>query len=713
PPLLRLPGALGTSPDAMRYLQRLVTFDPQLDQPITAEMRDPEYLAACITRALSELLDAVTSEAPLILVIEDAQWLDRVSTMVLGDLLSERRERRLLLLATWRATEDPMPALPFPDRTRAIRLLGLATSDAERLLTAQFRELSVPTEPQVVAWGVSTAQGNPFFLHELARHYAVHREVGQVPTSLLELLHSRLANLGTEAEHLLAALALLGPYASVSRAVRMVQMGRRELLLALSQLESTSLVSACGSSLTISHPLIGELILQRATPAVRQLLHRCAAECLAAESEATSPGMALSCAEHWLHAEEALKATQSLRRASSQLAAIGQHEAAIQLLQRAFDIAPSSEERIHIGLTILSLAESSVDSALTRATADRLFAECARHSFTHPALDTIRLYDLMARWRSGEESLTLEAAIRDLLLSPGPRVRLEAARLALVLADTGPSSWNPHVVFEDACSALELLTADERSDNPIELIYHTAFGDIDRAINLALARWEILRQRLAEVGALSQSANIVVALGRCGMRPQALAISEDAYQAAVAVGSRRLQFTLSAFACAVALSDCALDEAKLWHERSIAARGEHEHSQVSPVFLLNEIRLRLKAGEDDQAEACYRKLLELLPESPNSGFCVTASSLLLCSKMRRRGSATEEELGRLREACAQRIGNCADDCIVEAYADALIAVGESSTAEQVIDRHLAGRRSKRAFTGVRRYSSGQDRLRSG
>ncbi|MDQ6827599.1 MAG: AAA family ATPase, partial [Gemmatimonadota bacterium] len=65
PQLLGMPGALGCAPETMQYLKRLTDHRPPDDG--LAEPSDPELRAASLRRAIADLLDAVSSEGPLLL----------------------------------------------------------------------------------------------------------------------------------------------------------------------------------------------------------------------------------------------------------------------------------------------------------------------------------------------------------------------------------------------------------------------------------------------------------------------------------------------------------------------------------------------------------------------------------------------------------------------------------------------------------------------
>jgi len=583
PQLLKLPGALGTSPDAMRYLQRLVTFDPQLDQPITAEMRDPEYLAACITRALSELLDAVTSEAPLIVVIEDAQWLDRVSTLVLGDLLAERRERRLLLVGTWRAAEDPMPGLPFPERSRSIRLGGLRTTDAETLLLAQFRELAVSPGPELMAWAIRTAQGNPFFLHELARHYAVQRVVGSVPPSLQQLIEARVNGLDSITKQLLVASSTLGGLSTLPRLERMLAVSRQEFRLALDHLQSQGLVEFRESVLQVSHPLVSEHVLRGVGAPLKALTHLHAAEVLEAEVWQDSPSVALACAQHWLACDQTTEAIRTIRRAGRHLAAVGLAAHAVSLLQDVIHRGTSDRVLREFGHELLELAESCGEWQQAVDICDAMQAA----SQFDGAMDSheLAIRRCVAAWRLTGGTAVNADTLRALLARGCP----DSLRADAVLAQISQAELTRRP--ELAVEAFDLIRTDlddghaSASTYVAGMAFEFAFGDPQKGL-------EHLRSALAQAQhahaaiRLRIQRNCAVALYRIGDQQRAKSMALDLYHAASRIGLRSMAFAGVIMLCTSARESDAWSDLRDWIARAEAI--------ASPAMRSTSINLKIE-----------------------------------------------------------------------------------------------------------------------
>jgi hypothetical protein len=121
--------------------------------------------------AVLTLLSGLSEERPLLLVADDAQWLDRGSLDTLAFAARRLESERLVLLAGVRGSIPP-PGFErdFPE----LVLQPLSTPDAGRLLDAQPRPPRGTGREQVLA----QAAGNPLALTELSKVIAATRPPG-------------------------------------------------------------------------------------------------------------------------------------------------------------------------------------------------------------------------------------------------------------------------------------------------------------------------------------------------------------------------------------------------------------------------------------------------------------------------------------------------------------------------------------------------------
>src|SRR5215472_14707096 len=113
-----------------------------------------------------QALANAAAERGLLVILEDLQWADRTSLLLLRHLAGELARTRLLIAGTFRETTgtplaDLLPALLRTDSTRPIRLAGLSRADIARWL----RQLDTVGDVDRLAdrlW--AGTGGNPLFM---------------------------------------------------------------------------------------------------------------------------------------------------------------------------------------------------------------------------------------------------------------------------------------------------------------------------------------------------------------------------------------------------------------------------------------------------------------------------------------------------------------------------------------------------------------------
>src|SRR5436853_1222797 len=153
-------------------LRYLLAVDP--GDPAVAAL-DPVQRRARVVTAIHRLTATGSRRRPVVLVVEDAHWIDGASEDFLKSLTENLPGMAVLLIVTYR----PVYAQPFGDRTYYWRI-GLQPVDegaATHIVRATLGVAELPRELAVTIAG--KAEGNPFFLEEIGRTLA---ETGAVRT---------------------------------------------------------------------------------------------------------------------------------------------------------------------------------------------------------------------------------------------------------------------------------------------------------------------------------------------------------------------------------------------------------------------------------------------------------------------------------------------------------------------------------------------------
>jgi DNA-binding CsgD family transcriptional regulator len=302
--------------------------------------------ARAIGMALLDVLGCLAERAPVLVAVDDLQWLDGASAAALALALRRLRSERVGFLAAVR--EAPDAVVPFElervfsaDRLRRVRLGPLRVASLHALLRGRLGlELSRP----VVGRVAETSGGNPFFALEIGRELGragveldTHGPL-PVPGSLSTLLGARLDRLPADVRQVLLVVALAGrPTAEL---VASAHGDRDEALAALELAAHEGVVVLEGSRVRFAHPLFASVCHEQASVWRRQAVHDGLAQVVADPEER---------ARHLALAAEGANAAVAFEAeaAAEHAAARGATAAAAGLAELAAEMTPlaSQEDR--------------------------------------------------------------------------------------------------------------------------------------------------------------------------------------------------------------------------------------------------------------------------------------------------------------------------------------------------------------------------------
>ena len=249
--------------------------------------------------ALLDVLQMLAERQPVVLALDDLQWLDPSSAGVLQIALRRLRDERVGLLATVRTAPDTAVPVELDRAFTADRLarlpIGPLSLGALHHLLRERVGLDL-TRPELVRVQEASA-GNPFFALELGRELVrtgsrpTAGKALPVPESLYELLGGRLARLPTDTgDVVLFAAALARP--TVELVVK--AHGHRETVVeALDTAAREGVVELDDSRLRFAHPLLASICYEQAPIWKRRAIHGALARAVA-DVEERARHMALS-----------------------------------------------------------------------------------------------------------------------------------------------------------------------------------------------------------------------------------------------------------------------------------------------------------------------------------------------------------------------------------------------------------------------------------
>ncbi|HEY7491339.1 MAG TPA: AAA family ATPase, partial [Candidatus Tectomicrobia bacterium] len=272
----------------------------------------PQALKTRTFTALVQMLINGSRQQPLLIEIEDLHWIDPTSEEFLLLLVQQLAGAPLLLLTTYRPGYRPA----WMDKSYATQLAlqRLTPADSRRIVRTILD--SEQASGAMVQTIVAKADGNPFFLEELARAMAEHQ--GQqphivVPDTVQAVLMARLDRLAPMEKRLLQTAAVIGKDVPLSVLRAVADLSEEVLLSTLQRLQEAEFLYETAPfpepAYTFTHALTQEVAYQSLLHRTRQEVHARIAQVLTAhfpERVASQPELV---AQHYTEAGQARTAT--------------------------------------------------------------------------------------------------------------------------------------------------------------------------------------------------------------------------------------------------------------------------------------------------------------------------------------------------------------------------------------------------------------------
>ena len=308
----------------------------------------PEVVKSRTFEALRELSRRLADRASLVLVVEDMHWVDRTSEEYLETLVDVVGGARILLVTTHRPGYRP----PWMDKSYATQVALQPLSPRESLSLARDvigpAEVDEPTVEMIVA----KADGNPFFMEELARAVAEGGNptpASTIPDTIEGVLMARIDRLAAEDKRVLQAAAVIGrslPFLLLQMIVEPANENLREHLARLQGAEFLYETRAASElEYTFKHALTHEVAYASLLPEQRRALHARIVDVLESWQREGREEHVERLAHHAIQAEAWEKAVSYARRAGRQALARSAHQDAAAWLDQAVGALAHLPER--------------------------------------------------------------------------------------------------------------------------------------------------------------------------------------------------------------------------------------------------------------------------------------------------------------------------------------------------------------------------------
>lgn len=223
--------------------------------------------------AVLHVLRRLAVTGPVLLVVDDLQWVDPPSLEVLT-FCARRSTDGVQMLATEQVADGDLPVMTAacPEPVLQLEVPPLSEQDVLALLRNRLAE---PVPVQTARRIYTATAGSPFMALELGRAVLRHPQGVSpddplpVSSRLKTLLGNRLADLGPGTQEVLLHAAS-SPRPTVAQLARSVD---RPIDAELAEAEGLGLVDVTSERLRFSHPLLREFVYAEATSAARRQAH--------------------------------------------------------------------------------------------------------------------------------------------------------------------------------------------------------------------------------------------------------------------------------------------------------------------------------------------------------------------------------------------------------------------------------------------------------
>ena len=300
---------------------------------------DPESERLALFDATTDLVEALAADAPVVVLLDDADWADGTSLDLLRHVVRHLEPNaQVLMLVTYRDTDvdrahplaDMIGHLRREPRVERIALHGIDEDGVRDLLTKTAGH-ELPDDGLDLAHALARdTEGNPFFIGEILRHLtetgAIVQQDGRwvgtttvdefgIPEGIKDVVGRRLSRLSDDANETLRTAAVIGREFSLDLVAEVSELPEDTVLVhieeAIGALRLVEEVSGSPGDMTFAHVLVRSTLLDELSTTRRVRLHRRVGEALERRPNASAGELA----HHFAEAAAAGVADKAVRYA--------------------------------------------------------------------------------------------------------------------------------------------------------------------------------------------------------------------------------------------------------------------------------------------------------------------------------------------------------------------------------------------------------------
>ena len=337
----------------------------------------PEQEQNRLFEAISQFITNISREAPLLVVLDDLQWTDPSSLLLLHYLARGVYKTPLLLLGAYRSTDidskHPLtPVLTELNRERipqSVSLKRMSPDDVMEMIKQILEQEEVPTEFCKMVY--EKTRGNPFFAEEVIKSLKEEdiiyrqenkwkiKEVSRIefPETVKSVIKARMSRLDDDSQNVLTMASLIGNDFTCEALGEVTGVEENKLLELVESLLKTGLVKhrvVRGEDVcSFADIIVRDVVYEEISPFRRKKLHNvvgCALEKVYAKKIDEHFG---ELAAHFLESGDKGKALDYFLKAGDRASKVYANSEAISYFQSALGLLKEKESELRERAVVL------------------------------------------------------------------------------------------------------------------------------------------------------------------------------------------------------------------------------------------------------------------------------------------------------------------------------------------------------------------------
>jgi tetratricopeptide (TPR) repeat protein len=624
---------------------------PEISQKLKAIPQSfpisPEQEQNRLFEAVSQFITNIAREAPLLVVLDDLQWTDPSSLLLMHYIARGLQKTRLLLLGAYRTTEvdakHPLTSILAELKREAlpqsVSLKRMSLNDTSEMIRQILEQDNVP--PEFCQKLYEKTRGNPFFTAEviesLKNEDLIYREEGrwkfkevstiEFPESVKNVVKTRLSMLDEECLNVLTIASFIGNDFTLEALGAVTGIERAKLLKLMDKLFKTGLIKERvirGEGIcSFADVLVRGVVYQEVSPLTRRELHGAVACALEKIYAKTIDEHLSELASHFVESGDKDKALHYFLKAGEKAQSVYANKEAISYFQSALKLLEKNEDALQERGRVLETL-GDIESTVGE------YEACIKHwndatllqTQLNEKSETARLHRKMAYVFWNRTGKTDEAKIHH--------------DEALKILEAEPESVELATLYDDICNMLwrtgDLVAARLWAGKALELakklnayeVVASAYIDLGVIAGQSGEGWRTSAEYLERalrialdngyVGSALRAYIDLAADLPVEQRERALELYEKGLELAKKVGSISNQSWIGTNLADIYVGTGNVEKAVLLVEESVALdrKSEMAHlpSSLGVLGFIYQIR-----GEFDKSEQCLKEALSLAQKS--------------------------------------------------------------------------------------------------